>query len=271
MKTLRIKSSDGIELCCESAGSGTPALLFVHGWSCNRHFFAQQFDHFSANHECIALDLPGHGQSGSGSRVWSIDSYAQDVAEVLAAAVAGKAVLIGHSMAGAVVVEAARRAPEKVAAVVLADTHVFDYGHLDEATIQGIVAQMESDLPAFIAGLVNNTLPESAAPQLRDWIQEQMACADPQVAIPSLESLLRWDALPSLKQLRVLLYAINASTINETARQRYRHILREHLMPEAGHFLQLEDPQGFNRALQAILDEVKLHSQASTGSEVVVV
>jgi pimeloyl-ACP methyl ester carboxylesterase len=270
VKTLRIKSSDGIELCCESAGSGAPALLFVHGWSCNRHFFAQQFNHFSANHECIALDLPGHGQSGRSSRVWSIDSYAQVVAEVLAAAVAGKAVLIGHSMAGAVVVEAARRAPEKVAAVVLADTHVFDYGHLDEPTIQGIVAQMESDLPAFIAGLVNNTLPESAAPQLRNWIQEQMSCADPRVAIPSLESLLRWDALPSLKQLRVPLYAINASTINETARQRYRHILREHLMREAGHFLQLENPQGFNRALQAILDEVKLHSPTPTDSEVVV-
>ena len=265
MKRLRVKSSDGIELACESAGSGAPALLFVHGWSCNRQFFAQQFNHFSAHHACIALDLPGHGQSGSGARVWSIDRYAQDVAEVLAATVAGKAVLIGHSMAGAVVVEAARLAPEKVAAVVLADTHVFDYGHLDEATIQGIVAQMASDLPAFIAGLVGNTLPASAPPQLRDWIQEQMSCADPQVAIPSLESLLRWDALPAFEQLRVPLYAINASTINETARQRYQHLLREHLMPEAGHFLQLENPQGFNRALQAILDEVSpLLAQANS-------
>lgn len=262
MKEMHIKAGDGLALSLASAGNGEPALLFVHGWSCNREFFSPQFHHFAATHRCLALDLAGHGLSASGPRRWSIASYAQDVAAALACAVDGKAVLIGHSMAGAVVTEAARLVPEKVAAVVLGDTHVFDYGHLDEETIQGIVAQMESDLPGFIAGLVGSMLPAAASPELRGWIANEMSRADPQVAIPSLESLLRWDALPALEQLSVPGYAINAATINPTARQRYRHLLREQYMPAAGHFLQLEDPPGFNRALQAILDEVTSEVEA---------
>lgn len=37
-------SSDGIPVAFEVQGTGTPALVFVHGWSCDRSYWSQQSD-----------------------------------------------------------------------------------------------------------------------------------------------------------------------------------------------------------------------------------
>lgn len=47
--------------------------------------------------------------------------------------------------------------------------------------------------------------------------------------------------------------AINGDLIPDSARQRCAPYVLETLLPGTGHFLQLEDPVAFNRALTAIL------------------
>src|SRR4051812_10526701 len=47
----------------ESRGSGEPALVLVHGWTCERSLWAPQINAFSAKYRVIAIDLPGHGES----------------------------------------------------------------------------------------------------------------------------------------------------------------------------------------------------------------
>ena len=95
-------------------------LLFVHGWTCRRSYWSPQLNHFSANHAVVALDLPGHGESGSGERRrWGVKPFARDVAACVGARAAEKVILIGHSMGGAVVLEAARILGAIVAGVVL--------------------------------------------------------------------------------------------------------------------------------------------------------
>ena len=54
---------DGINLVYEERGSGSPAFVFVHGWTCDRSFFAPQADYFAKKHRVVSLDLRGHGQS----------------------------------------------------------------------------------------------------------------------------------------------------------------------------------------------------------------
>ena len=54
---------DGIKLAYEERGSGTPAFVFVHGWTCDRSFFAPQAEYFARKHRVVSLDLRGHGES----------------------------------------------------------------------------------------------------------------------------------------------------------------------------------------------------------------
>ena len=58
-------------LAFDSAGEGSPHLLFLHGWCGDRSFFAPQFDHFSAAHRVVSVDLPGHGKSRARRRTRS--------------------------------------------------------------------------------------------------------------------------------------------------------------------------------------------------------
>ena len=41
-----------------------PPMIFVHGWCCDRSYFAPQFEHFASGHAVVAVDLRGHGDSG---------------------------------------------------------------------------------------------------------------------------------------------------------------------------------------------------------------
>jgi hypothetical protein len=92
-----VKTPDGVEIRYEVAGSGEPALVFVHGWSCDRSYWRAQVDHFAASHRTVALDLGGHGESSLGREDWTMASFAGDVRAVVEALDLRGVVLVGHS------------------------------------------------------------------------------------------------------------------------------------------------------------------------------
>jgi pimeloyl-ACP methyl ester carboxylesterase len=53
----------GTKLAFEDRGAGKPAFVFVHGWTCDRSFFAPQAEHFAQRHRVVSVDLRGHGES----------------------------------------------------------------------------------------------------------------------------------------------------------------------------------------------------------------
>ena len=50
-------SSDGVEISFDSQGKGKPALVFVHGWCCDKSYWKFQVPHFSKQHKVITIDL----------------------------------------------------------------------------------------------------------------------------------------------------------------------------------------------------------------------
>jgi pimeloyl-ACP methyl ester carboxylesterase len=97
----RFASAAGVRLAYDLAGAGDPPMVFVHGWCCDRSYFAPQITHFSASHAVAAVDLRGHGESdrpAPGPGTYDIAVLAQDVLAVAAAAGLGQPVLVGHSL-----------------------------------------------------------------------------------------------------------------------------------------------------------------------------
>ena len=117
-------SPDGVLIRYDAAGKGDPALVFVHCGGCERGFWDGQVAHFAAKHRVVALDLAGYGQSGVGRKNWTMPAFGQDVVSVVEALDLKRVVLIGHSLGGPAVLEAARRMPGRVAGLVLVDTLV---------------------------------------------------------------------------------------------------------------------------------------------------
>jgi pimeloyl-ACP methyl ester carboxylesterase len=114
---------NGARLFYTDDGAGGPPLLLVHGWTCDSHDWSWQIDAFSETHRVIAVDLRGHGRS-SVENDYSFTTQAADLAALLDMLDTGPAVVIGHSLGGAVASVLAVEHPSVVRAVVGVDPAV---------------------------------------------------------------------------------------------------------------------------------------------------
>ena len=89
----------------ERRGAG-PALVLVHGVTESHHSFDPLIGSLAENHDVLALDLRGHGES-TREGPYDVLRLALDVQETLAAAGVSDVVLVGHSLGGSVVSVAA--------------------------------------------------------------------------------------------------------------------------------------------------------------------
>ncbi|WP_405576843.1 alpha/beta fold hydrolase [Streptomyces sp. NBC_01092] len=101
-------------------GEGVP-LVFVHGWTANRHRWDHQMTHFAEKRRVVRLDLRGHGESsGAGAR--RIDDLAKDVLALLDHLKIERFAIIGHSMGGMIAQTIALAHPERVERMVLVNS-----------------------------------------------------------------------------------------------------------------------------------------------------
>ena len=112
---------DGVVLAYDDAGSGYPALVFVHGAACNRRFWCQQVPRFSSAHRVVAVDLRGHGESDAPSERYTVRLFADDLASTCTQLRIESPLVIGHSLGGLVALDFASAYPDHVAAAVLID------------------------------------------------------------------------------------------------------------------------------------------------------
>lgn len=102
-------------------GAGSP-LLLVHGWMMSHFYFRPVIEQLETEHEVIALDLPGYGESDNPSPArfaYEMPAFADVVDEVLSALSLNGLDVLGASMGGGVSLALAARHPERVQRLVL--------------------------------------------------------------------------------------------------------------------------------------------------------
>ncbi|MFQ5878127.1 MAG: alpha/beta fold hydrolase [Acidobacteriota bacterium] len=254
----RATSSDGVRVHYRVAGAGSPALVFVHGWCCDASYWDAQLRHFAPRHRVVAVDLAGHGPSGTGRTSWTIPAFASDVRAVVESLDLGPAILVGHSMGGAVILEAARMMPERVIGLVPVDS-LHDVASLPTAeAAKPFVDSFRGDFAAATRAMVRRLFPKDADPALVNRVGEDMAQASPAIAVPALEGMFAYDAAGALREIEMPIHAINGDVVptdlegNRTLAPQFKATV----VPGVGHFPMLEAPERFNRVLGEVVREI---------------
>ena len=250
---------DGSAIHYRVYGSGEPAVVFIHCWSCDSGYWDPQLDHFAAQYTVITVDLAGHGRSALQPRQdWSIANFGADVAAAVRDAGARRVVLVGSSMGGPVALEAARRLPGRVIGIVGVDTFRDIAEPYPPERVAELLAEMREDFARATGAFVDRSFfTDRTDPVLRKWIVDDMASAPPEVAIPAILGLTRMDYATALGELDLPVVTLNTGTppTDEAAIRRLEPRFRVVTLEGVGHFPMLEDPRTFNRALERIVAE----------------
>ena len=262
------ESPDGVEIKYDDFGKGSPALVLVHGWSCDRSYWSGQIEQLSSNNRVITVDLGGHGESGMGRDDWSIASFGADVAAVISTLGLGEVVLVGHSMGGDVIFQAAKRLPGKVSALVMLDTYKKLGNPRTDVEIDQIAAEFEVDFSGVTQKYVRGYFSPDADPALVHWIAADMAAAPQSVAISALRSSFQHARqVPDLiRELEIPVAAINPDDSPTDIESMSEHGVDVVIMPSVGHFLMMEKPNEFNDLLLTTVERL-LHADLRTSPE----
>ena len=259
-----VSAKDGVPIHYSVQGKGEPALVFVHCWSCDRHLWDNQVSVFAKNHRVVTIDLPGHGESGQARKTWSVESYADDVNAVITKLNLKRVILIGSSMGGPITLEATRRMPDRVLALVPVDTlHDVEYV-VDPKVLEGVVKQLRADYKGATTGFLNQLFFSPSTPvAVKNRIISEATARPPELAIPILEAIFAYRAAPALGEVKVPIHAINAdmTPTNLEVNHKYAPQFDAVIMKGSGHYPMLEDPARFNELLANIIRNVQARSK----------
>jgi len=253
-------SEDGVEISFDKVGKGKPALVFVHGWCCDKSYWKFQVPHFSKQHKVVTIDLAGHGESGLNRQNWTIESFGKDVVAVIEKLDLDQVILIGHSMGGPVNIEAARQMPKRIIGLVGVDTYQDFEAEYNPEQVNEILSSFKTDFVEASSNIVRSMFTPKADSTLVEKIVTDMSSAPSEVGIGALQGHLNFDRIGALKEVRIPIHCINSDKYPTNVEIGQRHALSFELklMPGIGHFVMLEDPEKFNQLLTKTVNAISL-------------
>ena len=253
-------SADGVSIHYQVQGKGKPALIFIHGWCCDRSYWDEQLSHFTQQYKVVAIDLAGHGNSGLERKAWTMEAYGEDVVAVVNKLKLQEVILVGHSMGGYVILEAARRLPERIIGLVGVDTLNDFTQQISQEEIDAFFTPFRSNFVEMTRHFVRTMFTENADPALIEKIVEDMSAAPPEVGLGSFEEMIDYmkhTYLEAVQEVKVPITCINSDKYptNREGNKRYVPSYKAKIMTGVGHFNMIEDPDTFNRLLEETVQE----------------
>jgi len=260
----KISSADGVPIHYKLYGKGDVSLVFVHDWCTNMSYWNEQIPSFGINYTVVTLDLAGHGRSGRDRTSWTMEAFGQDVAAVVDNLDLNNVVLIGHGMGGLVILEAAKLIPECAIGLVGAGSFTDLYMKaLNEDQIELSLQPWRENYQLQMREFVRLTYfsPKSDHDVMKEIIFD-MVKIPPEVALGTLEELLRYDGAGPLREVQLSVRLIQTDHISSTfeiTETNAKSVWVDYV-EGLGHFIMLEDSLAFNRLLAGYVSEFVMKS-----------
>jgi pimeloyl-ACP methyl ester carboxylesterase len=218
---------------------GAPAassVVLLHGWMCDRADMAAVAALIASDHDVVNVDLRGHGASPAPESGYSIAQLAQDVAVLCRSLRLPPALIVGHSLGGAVAVELACAFPDVVSGVVMIDSP-WVLEPAEPAVVESATRLRTGDFGPRSQAILNARTSLSPA-------GTTLTLPSQEAAAQSFESLMQWpgpDRLGLCATPTTALFSDGSWPKVKDAGQAFGGLVMTHV-PGTGHWIQLEAP-----------------------------
>jgi pimeloyl-ACP methyl ester carboxylesterase len=186
-------------------------------------------------------------------------AFGQDVVSVVEALGLKRVVLIGHSLGGPAVLEAARRMPGRVAGLVLVDSWVDFEQRLPAEEVEKYLSALQADYRATTTAIVSQYLFSASTPEpVKARVLETVLSGPQEIGVAVARSSMAYDPLPALREIKAPICAISSDLFptNLEGNRKYVPSYQAAIMKGVGHYLMLEQPEAFNELLAWALREL---------------
>lgn len=253
----------GHEIAFEVDGDG-PAVFFLHAFPLGLAMWDAQAQALKASYRVVRFDARGFGGSPPGDGLLTMERIGNDAVALLDNLGISQATVCGLSMGGYAAFALVRRHPERLKALVLADTRAgadSEEARRNRAELaekvrrQGAAAAADAFLPKLVGETTRKERPE-----LVERLRKLILKNPPRGIADALAGLAaRADSTPTLKEIRVPTLVMcgdeDVLTPLTEAESLQRGIAGSRLavIPKAGHLSNLENPEAFNEAMNEFL------------------
>lgn len=234
----------------ENQNPAAQTVVFLHGWGADAKIWQGIMSKLE-NCNCYALDLSGFGKSEMPKRAFTVGDYAEIVREFVERIRVNNVALVGHSFGGRIAIKCA--VGGSIQKLVLVDSA----GFRDESVAKS--------LKIILAKIAKPFVPAS----LRKKISKALGAGDYAESGELKQTFLNVineDLTEDIKKINIPTLIVWGEDDKETpvafGKRMNSHILNStfHILPHAGHFSFLDEPERFVEELRAFI------AQPSTGS-----
>jgi 3-oxoadipate enol-lactonase len=257
---------NGIDLnFVDSGGPGEKIVILIHGFPFSHEMWGPQFERLAKDHRVVAYDIRGHGMSGIADGQYMVEFFVDDLIGLLDHLKIERAVLCGLSMGGYIALRAVERNPERVSGLILCDTQsLADSNESKLKRAASIRAVKKDGVSAFAEGFLKAVFTTQTLAARGDEVQKIKRIIEANSSLGICGSLLalaaRTDTTASLGDIKVpsLILVGEHDTLTPPRASQEMHAKipnsEIHVIPNAAHLSNIENPEEFNRHLLNFLD-----------------
>jgi pimeloyl-ACP methyl ester carboxylesterase len=257
-----------------STGSGSPTIIFVHGFGCDQHDWDAQVGALSEQYRIVTFDLPGHADLPV-PKPATVEALADILCEIKASHSSAGTVLAGHSLGCRIVLEAFRRCPADVLGLILLDGSRMAAPDLEQAMANVRHVLSTVGVRVYFQHAFDAMLQLSNSAALRSYVLPRLEKIDSNFGQELALSITRWDAEEIervLATVDVPILLLQSTHIDETLQWKSMQTgttnawtdlvtqsvsaAKVSILPGIGHFLQIEAPDQVNQEISRFAAEL---------------
>ncbi len=254
------------DLSYNDVGEGDIPVVFLHGFPFDKTMWQAQLDYLQTTHRVIACDIRGFGKSTDEESHLGMDLFANDLILFIEKLGLEKVIICGLSMGGYIALNAMKRFPSRFEALILCDTQcVADTHEVKVNRYKTIEDIKEYGVTNFNQGFIKKVFHEDSLtnkPELVEQLRSVVFSNSEHIITQGLTALAeRSETCSFLDEISIPTLIIcgkeDVVTPLDESKFMNKHIKGSvlHVISNAGHVSNLEEPEKFNKLLRDFLND----------------